>query len=143
MGEKLMDVSLTYKGTHTPTLQAKPHTLTPSTHSLPYAPTHPGTHPPRHLLSTHLLTHSLTCTHSQNYLPNKNIYWTDRYWTDMYWTDMYWTDMYWTDRYWTDRYWTNMCTSVYEWYMNVCVCDFVSGCVYTYVCVCVHVCACL
>ena len=33
--------------------------------------------------------------------------------------------MYWTDRYWTD---------VYVWYMHVCVCDIVSGCVYVCVC---------
>ena len=84
MGKKLMDVSLTYKRTPTPTLATHSHTLTYSLmHPPTQAPTLPGTHPPRHLLTAHLLTHSPTYTHSQNYLPNKNIYWTDRYWTDM------------------------------------------------------------
>ena len=108
---------VTHPPRHPPT-QAPTHPGThPPRHPPSQAPTLPGTHPPRHppsqapTLPGIFSTHSLTCTHSQNYQPNKNMYWTDRYWSDRYWTDMYWTDMY----------WTNMCTSVYAWYTCMCV----------------------
>ena len=152
MGKKLMDVSLTYKKTHTPTLQARPHTLTPSLTPLcTHPPRHPPTQAPTHTLpGTYSL---LTCLLTHQHVHIRTTCLTRTY-TGQTCTGLTWTGLTCTGLTWTGLTGTGLtgigqtCVRVCVCGACMCVCDIVSGCVYTcvcdivYVCVylCVHVC---